>query len=85
MTLHKKIRQIRTEKRRLAKESGSNEPGANWRYWTQTACAARAGITVESWNNMETGKHVPQLPKLRKAAVALETTLSVIVDEGSEA
>lgn len=74
-----KIRQIRTEKRRLAKESG-----ADWRYWTQSACAARAGITAASWNDMETGKHEPQIAKLRKAAAGLGVHIADLLSVGEK-
>lgn len=62
MKIGQTIRRLRLERRAEAD---------NWRDWTQSACAGRAGINTSQWGDLEADRHSPTVDMLEKAAAAL--------------
>jgi len=70
MKIGQTIKRLREEKRASA---------ANWRDWTQAACAARASMATSYWGDLEGGRHSPSIETLEKVAGALDCTIADLV------
>jgi transcriptional regulator with XRE-family HTH domain len=50
------------------------------RGWLQQELADRAGVNMQTVSNVETGRHDPELPTLRKIAKALGVGLGELLE-----